>query len=148
MAGRARPGTSTRNSALPSSRPPLDVAGMKNLWDIILAEGQVSTRAGEDKVKDALTAYRDGIKFVYDKTMEGINRGKTPDELVQEVTLPARLAQHPYLQEYYGTVAWSVRGIYSQNAGWFDGNPTHIFPLTEKERAEKSLRWPVAQNKN
>lgn len=101
--------------------------------------GHMSTLAGADKVRDALTAYRDGIKFVYDKTMEGISRGKTPDELVQEVKLPARLAQHPYLQEYYGTVAWSVRGIYSQNAGWFDGNPTHIFPLTEKERAEKVI---------
>ncbi|GAB1578727.1 alkyl sulfatase dimerization domain-containing protein [Bordetella petrii] len=99
--------------------------------------GHMSTLAGADNVKDALTAYRDGIKFVYDKTMEGISRGKTPDELVQEIRLPARLAQHPYLQEYYGTVAWSVRGIYSQNAGWFDGNPTHIFPLTEKERATK-----------
>ncbi|MEX3955616.1 alkyl sulfatase dimerization domain-containing protein [Trinickia sp. EG282A] len=101
--------------------------------------GHMSTLAGADKVRDALTAYRDGIKFVYDKTMEGISSGKTPDELVQEVKLPARLAQHPYLQEYYGTVAWSVRGIYSQNAGWFDGNPTHIFPLTEKERAEKVI---------
>ncbi|APG89262.1 alkyl sulfatase (plasmid) [Sinorhizobium americanum CCGM7] len=99
--------------------------------------GHMSTLAGVEEVKDALTAYRDGIKFVYDKTMEGISKGKTPDELVQEVKLPARLAQHPYLQEYYGTVAWAVRGIYSQNAGWFGGNPTHIFPLTDRERAEK-----------
>ncbi|WP_181147705.1 alkyl/aryl-sulfatase [Ensifer aridi] len=99
--------------------------------------GHMSTLVGVEEVKDALTAYRDGIKFVYDKTMEGISQGKTPDELVQEVKLPARLAQHSYLQEYYGTVAWAVRGIYSQNAGWFDGNPTHIFPLTDRERAEK-----------
>ncbi|MFS8145199.1 alkyl sulfatase dimerization domain-containing protein [Rhizobium sp. BR 249] len=102
-----------------------------------IVPGHMSTLAGVEEVKDALTAYRDGIKFVYDKTMEGISKGKTPDELVQEVKLPARLAQHPYLQEYYGTVAWAVRGIYSQNAGWFDGNPTHIFPLTDRERAEK-----------
>jgi alkyl sulfatase BDS1-like metallo-beta-lactamase superfamily hydrolase len=99
--------------------------------------GHMSTLAGAREVNDALTAYRDGIKFVYDKTMEGVSKGKTPDELVQEVKLPARLAQHPYLQEYYGTVAWAVRGIYSQRAGWFDGNPTHIFPLTDNERAEK-----------
>ncbi|MEZ5784453.1 MAG: MBL fold metallo-hydrolase [Rhizobiaceae bacterium] len=81
--------------------------------------GHMSTLADAEEVKDALTAYRDGIKFVYDKTMEGISKGRTPDELVQEVKLPARLARHPYLQEYYGTVAWTVRGIYSQNVGWF-----------------------------
>lgn len=109
--------------------------------------GHMSTLAGADNVRDALTAYRDGIKFVYDKTMEGISRGKTPDELVREVKLPARLAKHPYLQEYYGTVAWSVRGIYAQNAGWFDGNPTHIFPLTEKERAEKIVAMAGGKEK-
>ncbi|WP_244490511.1 alkyl/aryl-sulfatase [Rhizobium sp. Root708] len=99
--------------------------------------GHMGTITGASEGKDALTAYRDGIKFVYEKTMEGVARGKTPDELVQEIKLPAELARHPYLQEYYGTVAWAVRGIYQQNAGWFDGNPTHIFPLTEKERAAK-----------
>jgi len=99
--------------------------------------GHMGTISGADEAKDTLTAYKDGIKFVYDNTMEGISKGKTPDELVQEIKLPAELARHPYLQEYYGTVAWAVRGIYSQNAGWFDGNPTHIFPLTEKNRAEK-----------
>ncbi|MGV7167011.1 alkyl sulfatase dimerization domain-containing protein [Xanthomonas axonopodis pv. cajani] len=109
--------------------------------------GHMSTLAGVDNINDALTAYRDGIKFVYDKTMEGISRGETPDEVVQEVELPARLAQHPYLQEYYGTVAWSVRGIYSQNAGWFDGNPTHIFPLTEKERADKVIAMAGGEEK-
>ncbi|WP_245294349.1 alkyl/aryl-sulfatase [Rhizobium aegyptiacum] len=101
--------------------------------------GHMGTIQNAAEAKDALTAYRDGIKFVYDKTMEGIAKGKTPDELVQEVKLPEKLAKHPYLQEFYGTVAWSVRGIYSQNAGWFDGNPTNIFPLADKERAEKLI---------
>ncbi|WP_244571415.1 alkyl sulfatase dimerization domain-containing protein [Mesorhizobium carmichaelinearum] len=99
--------------------------------------GHMGTIQDAAKAKDALVASRDGIKFVYDRTMEGIAKGKTPDELVQEIKLPEKLAKHPYLQEFYGTVAWSVRGIYSQNAGWFDGNPTKIFPMTDKERAEK-----------
>ncbi|MET3248849.1 alkyl sulfatase BDS1-like metallo-beta-lactamase superfamily hydrolase [Burkholderia sp. OAS925] len=102
-----------------------------------IVPGHMGTISGADTAREALMAYRDGIKFVYDKTMEGIRNGKTPDELVQEIRLPAELAQHPYLQEFYGSVAWAVRGIYLQNAGWFDGNPTHIFPLTEEERATK-----------
>ncbi|RJT41466.1 alkyl/aryl-sulfatase [Mesorhizobium waimense] len=99
--------------------------------------GHMGTIQNAAEAKDALMASRDSIKFVYDRTMEGIAKGKTPDELVQEIKLPEKLAKHPYLQEFYGTVAWSVRGIYSQNAGWFDGNPTKIFPMTDKDRAEK-----------
>jgi uncharacterized sulfatase len=49
------------------------------------------------------------------------------------------LADSPYLQEFYGTVAWSVRAVYADYAGWFDGNPTKLFPLPEKDRATRVI---------
>lgn len=101
--------------------------------------GHMQPLSGAANVKEALTAYRDGIKSVWDQTMAGIAQGMTPDELVQTVKLPANLAKHPYLQEYYGSVAFAVRGIYAQQAGWFDGNATHMYPLTEKDRATRLL---------
>ena len=51
--------------------------------------------------------------------------------------LPPPLAGSPYLQEFYGTVEWSVRAIYSDHLGWFDGNATKLFPMPEAERAQK-----------
>jgi alkyl sulfatase BDS1-like metallo-beta-lactamase superfamily hydrolase len=85
----------------------------------------------------ALAAYRDGIKSILDQTIEGMKQGERPDELVQHVKLPAPLAENPYLQEFYGGVEWTVRGIYADRVGWFDGNPTKLFPLPEKERAAR-----------
>ena len=105
----------------------------------VLVPGHMGTISGVGQVQSTLAAYRDGIKFVYDETLKGISAGMTPDELVERVKLPPNLAKHPYLQEYYGTVAWAVRGIYAQKAGWFDGNPTHIFPLSEKDRANHMI---------
>ncbi len=102
-----------------------------------LVPGHMRPIQGKEEVASALTAYRDGIKTVFDQTIAGIRQGLTPDELVQQVKLPAALASNPYLQEYYGGVAWTVRGIYAAYAGWFDGNPTHLFPLPPKERAER-----------
>jgi alkyl sulfatase BDS1-like metallo-beta-lactamase superfamily hydrolase len=92
---------------------------------------------GATNARDALTAYRDGIKSVYDQTIEGMKKGERPDELVAHVKLPPNLAGSPYLQEYYGTVEWSVRAIYSDHLGWFDGNATRLFPMPEVERAQK-----------
>lgn len=99
------------------------------------------------EANDALRAYRDGIQFVYERTLEGMAAGRTPDELVEQVRLPAELARHPYLQEFYGTVAWAVRGIYAQHAGWFDGNPTNIFPLSARQRAERLAALAGGQEK-
>ena len=43
----------------------------------------------------------------------------------------------PYLGEYYGCVEWTVRAVYTAYLGWFDGNPTHLHPLSPKARADK-----------
>ena len=92
---------------------------------------------GQARIASLLTDYRDAIRFVHDETIAGINKGLTPDELVETVKLPTRLAENPYLVEYYGTVAWSVRNIYGGYLGWFDGNATNLFPMSTRDRAER-----------
>jgi len=85
----------------------------------------------------ALTAYRDGIKSILEQTIQGMKRGERPDELVPHVKLPPSLAANPDLQEYYGGVEWTVRSIYADRVGWFDGNATNLFPLPEKDRSAR-----------
>jgi alkyl sulfatase BDS1-like metallo-beta-lactamase superfamily hydrolase len=92
---------------------------------------------GGGATRTALTAYRDGIKSILDQTIQGMRQGERPDELVQHIKLPPDLAANPYLQEFYGSVEWTVRGIYADREGWFDGNATRLFPLPEKDRAAK-----------
>jgi len=92
---------------------------------------------GGAAARAALTAYRAGITSILDQTIQGMTQGERPDELVQHVKLPPELAGSPYLQEFYGSVEWTVRGIYADRAGWFDGNGTKLFPLPEKDRAAK-----------
>jgi alkyl sulfatase BDS1-like metallo-beta-lactamase superfamily hydrolase len=91
--------------------------------------------AGREKIAGILTAYRDAIQYVHDQTVRGMNRGLTPDELVETVELPPHLRRHPYLQEFYGTVEWSVRSIFSGYLGWFDGDAATLSPAGPAERA-------------
>jgi alkyl sulfatase BDS1-like metallo-beta-lactamase superfamily hydrolase len=95
---------------------------------------------GGTAARAALTAYRDGVKSILDQTIQGMKQGERPDELVQHVKLPPSLAVNPYLQEFYGGVEWTVRGIYADRVGWFDGNATNLFPLAEKDRANKLVK--------
>jgi uncharacterized sulfatase len=60
-----------------------------------LLPGHTLPVIGKDKVKETLTNYHDAIKFVFDKTIEGMNKGMTPDQLVEYVKLPEYLASHP-----------------------------------------------------
>jgi alkyl sulfatase BDS1-like metallo-beta-lactamase superfamily hydrolase len=101
---------------------------------------------GADNIYQVLTDYRDGIAYVHDQTIRGINLGLTPDELVETIHLPKHLADSPYLQEFYGTVAWSVRSIFDGNLGWFDGNPSQLFPLPPDDRAQQIAKLAGGEN--
>lgn len=92
--------------------------------------------AGAEKIDALLADYGDAIRYVHDQTVRYMNHSLTPDEIVERVHLPAHLAEHPWLQEYYGTVAWSVRSIFNGYLGWFDGNPARLNPLPGGERAD------------
>lgn len=119
-----------------------DVRGWADAIDMMLQEGAEylvpgHTRpiVGRKKIAEILTNYRDAIRFVFDKTIEGMNKGLTPDELVDYVKLPERFADKDYLREYYGNVQWAVRQIFNAHLGWFDGNPSNLFPLNPQEEA-------------
>lgn len=92
---------------------------------------------GAARIRETLTNYRDAIQFVHDQTIRGMNLGWPPQTIVERVKLPAHLAAQPYLQEYYGTVEWSVRAIFDGYLGWFGGNATDLFPLAGRERARR-----------
>ncbi|RLB38550.1 MAG: MBL fold metallo-hydrolase [Deltaproteobacteria bacterium] len=108
---------------------------MRALRPTHLVPSHTRSISGQDEVYETLTAYRDAIQFVHDQTIRGINQGLTPDELVEVVKLPPHLAEHPFLQEYYGKVEWSVRGIFNGYLGWFDGDAARLEPANPDERA-------------
>ena len=78
---------------------------------------------GKDKVRAALTKYRDAIQYVHDATVKGMNEGQDVYTLMREIKLPPELD----VGETYGKVSWSVRGIYDGYVGWFDRNPVNMY---------------------
>ena len=105
-----------------------------------LVGGHTNPIIGADKVKQVLADYRDAVQFIHDKTVEGINKGLTPDELVEYVQLPGNLASKDYLQPFYGHPDWGVRTTFNYYLGWFDGNPSNLLPLPPKAEAERMAK--------
>lgn len=112
---------------------------MRELNAEYLLPGHTKAIIGKDNVTSTLKNYRDALDYVLTETLQGMNEGLTPEELVDRIGLPEELAGLPYLQEYYGTVEWSVRSIYTGYLGWFDGNPTRLGHMNQKKRAQKMM---------
>jgi uncharacterized sulfatase len=87
--------------------------------------------------KEVLINYRDAMKWVYDRTIEGAQKYMTPDELVEYAALPEKFAKLDYLGDYYGSVEGTIRDIYAQDLGWFDGDALSLHresPLKQSQR--------------
>jgi len=102
-----------------------------------LVGGHTNPIMGAAKVKQVVTDYHTAVQFIHDKTVEGMNKGMTPDELVEYVQLPKTLASKDYLQPFYGHPEWGVRSVFSGYLGWYDGNPSNLFRLSPKSEAER-----------
>jgi uncharacterized sulfatase len=112
---------------------------MLDLEPEYLISGHARPVLGHDNVRIVLKSYRDAMAFVLEETLEGMNRGQSAVELAASVHLPTSLASLPYLREFYGVIPWAVRSIYGAYLGWFDGNPTHLFPLPPVEEATRMV---------
>eukprot|EP00753_Platysulcus_tardus_P005182 PLAT12970.1.p1 GENE.PLAT12970.1~~PLAT12970.1.p1 ORF type:complete len:638 (+),score=291.60 PLAT12970.1:58-1971(+) len=106
---------------------------MRQLRAAYMVPSHTRPVCGDEQIAELLTTYRDAISFVHDQTVRWMNRGLHPDDIVQRVVLPAHLAEHPYLAELYGTVAWSVRGIFASYVGWFSGFARDLRPMAPRE---------------
>ena len=104
-----------------------------------LLPGHTAVIYGNDNIREVLGNFRDVINYILTKTLEGMNEGKSQEELAAEIRLPEQYAVLPYLGEFYGCVEWTVRAVYTAYLGWFDGNPTKLGHMATKERAEKTV---------
>jgi alkyl sulfatase BDS1-like metallo-beta-lactamase superfamily hydrolase len=104
-----------------------------------LLPGHTKPIIDRDAVAEVLANFRNALDYVLTETLACMDRGLGIDETAAHVQLPPSLRDLPYLQEFYGTVAWSVRAIYTGYLGWFDGNPTNLNPLPPREHATKTI---------
>jgi alkyl sulfatase BDS1-like metallo-beta-lactamase superfamily hydrolase len=91
----------------------------------IVLNGHGDPIVGNVEITRRLKRYRDAIQYVHDETVKGMNAGKDVFTLMQEIKLPASYN----LNEVFGKVSWSVRGIYDGYAGWYDLNPSTMYEL-------------------
>lgn len=102
----------------------------------ILLPGHTAPLFGYDTIQEVLGDYKGAIESVLLQTLDCMNRGMTESETVEQVKLPEQYRNKPHLGEFYGTIAWSVRSVYHGYVGWFDGNPSNLYPLPDHQYAK------------
>jgi alkyl sulfatase BDS1-like metallo-beta-lactamase superfamily hydrolase len=103
---------------------------------LVALHGPNPVTAGEGNVRQYLTNFSDAIQFMHDQTVQYLNRGYTPGEIMDLMTLPPHLAASPYLQETYGSKNWNIYHIFRYYRGYYTGEIRDLFPQSPMSEAQ------------
>lgn len=104
----ALPAITTLRGAYP--RDPLsyiqsiDLYRSLNPEHLVLIHGPHPVINGKAEINRIFTNVRDALQFVHDQTVQGMNKGLTPGEIVDRIALPSHLVNDPFLREVYGDI--------------------------------------------
>jgi alkyl sulfatase BDS1-like metallo-beta-lactamase superfamily hydrolase len=100
---------------------------------VISGHGGVFTTDATDML---LTTAR-ACRWLDAEVVRRLNDGQWGEQILHEVRLPPDLDESRYLRPLYGCTSFAVRDILRRYKGWYDGNPTMLFPSTSAEVASE-----------
>jgi len=103
---------------------------MAGLEPDAVISGHGGTFRGDDAQAMLLTTAR-ALRWLEDEVVQRLNAGQWYEEIVQAVGLPDDLARSPYLQSLYGCPTFAVHSILRRYSGWYNGNPSTLFPSSQ-----------------
>ena len=88
-----------------------------------------------DHAQEMLLTTSTALRYLDGEVVRRLNEGQWQEQILAEVELPEELAASSYLQPLYGCTAFAVRDIMRRYMGWYDGNPSMIFPSSRADVA-------------
>ena len=111
-----------------------------DLWgselDVVFASHHWPTW-GRERAVAFLSAQRDMYAYLHDQTLRLMNQGYVGAEIAELIEMPPALEAQWHTHGYYGSVSHNVKAIYQRYMGWYDANPSHLWPHPPVEAATR-----------
>jgi alkyl sulfatase BDS1-like metallo-beta-lactamase superfamily hydrolase len=98
---------------------------------VISGHGGVYT----EKAAEMLDVTARALRWIDTEVVRRINEGQWQEQILNEVELPAEFDESEHLQPLYGCTPFAVRDVLRRYMGWYDGNPSMVFPSTRAQIA-------------
>jgi alkyl sulfatase BDS1-like metallo-beta-lactamase superfamily hydrolase len=105
--------------------------------DFVISAGQVLSK---DLAKDVLLDTARYLRFIEDEVVSLLNGGCWIEDIIDKIKVPEDLVQKPWLQPMYGHPNFVIHGVHRRYAGWYNGNPSELFPAKSAEIAAEVVK--------
>lgn len=88
-----------------------------------------------ERVKEVCLDTAKFLRHIHDEVIRLLNEGYWIEDILDKVKIPEELAQKRWLAPRYGHPTYIIHGVHRRYAGWFNGNPSELFPAKSTEIA-------------
>ncbi len=90
---------------------------------------------GKDRINLALKTTSSFLRTIEDQTLELMNKGKSLNQVMQEVKIPFKLMEYSWLKPIYDDPKFLIRMIWRRYGGWWDGEYDRLLPSSRENEA-------------
>jgi alkyl sulfatase BDS1-like metallo-beta-lactamase superfamily hydrolase len=94
--------------------------------------------AGSANIAEYLANFKDAIKFSHDQTIQLMNQGYYPDDMLRILKSPRHLSS--FLYSANDSLDWRVRSVFNSYLGWFSGKASELHPMDPAEEADGVMK--------
>jgi alkyl sulfatase BDS1-like metallo-beta-lactamase superfamily hydrolase len=109
-----------------------------------LVPGHGPLRKGEKAKEWCLDTAR-YLLFFHDEIIRLLNEGYWIEDILHMVKPPQELASKRFLSGVYGCPTFMIHGIQRRYAGWYNGNPSELFPSPSADIAAEMIKLADAK---
>jgi len=86
------------------------------------------------------------LRYIHDEVLRLLNEGCWIEEILERVKVPEDLASKRWLAPVYGCPTYIIHGVHRRYAGWYNGNPSELFPAKSSDIAAEIVKVSGADN--
>ena len=94
----------------------------------LLVPGHGDIVEGKDAVQEICLTTAKALRYLHEEVVKRLNDGMWYEDILHDVKFPDWLTEPAYLKPVYGRPEFVLHGILREYTGWYDGNPSNLFP--------------------
>lgn len=106
----------------------------------ILVPGHGPVIEGYENIRRVLMKISSALRYLHGEVVARLNKGMWYEDILYDVRLPKHMMDDEFLAPRYGCPEFVVHGILRQYTGWYDGNPSNLFPPRRADVASEVAR--------
>jgi glyoxylase-like metal-dependent hydrolase (beta-lactamase superfamily II) len=90
----------------------------------------------KQKIREVFGENIELLRFLQNSVVEMANRGKSLEQMIEEIKLPAHLENSPNLRQIYSRREFAIYNIWKRYCGYFDFSAAGVLPGPKSEAAK------------